>query len=162
MMHSNWLQGLLGRSRCEGVAWQFVKNQIKTGRVARETSEGKDKKSKAIKNADLKGPAITQLIMSIRRKYERRDMKGSKNRRVILLGGTQAICWFCLNIGKLEITGTFSLEELVNHLLVRGTISFYNQNCNFFLLEKAPLLNVTIGLNEQCWRGTISFSAVFH
>ena len=25
MMHSNWLQGLLGQSWCEGVAWQFVK-----------------------------------------------------------------------------------------------------------------------------------------
>ena len=31
---------------------------------------------------------------------------------------------------------TFSLEKLVNHLLVRGTISFYNQKLQLCLLEK--------------------------
>ena len=41
-----------------------------------------------------------------------------------------------LNAGKLEFKRTFSLEELVNDLLVRGTISFYNQRLQFFLLEK--------------------------
>ena len=110
MMHSNWLQvelkGLLGRLRREGVAWQFCKNQIESGRVARETSEGKDK-IKSNKSTDLKGPAVTQLIMSIQRKDERRNMKRSKNWRVTRLGGTQAVCWFCLNIWKLEVTGTF-------------------------------------------------------
>ena len=56
-----------------------------------ETSEGKDK-IKSNKNTDLKGPTVTQLIMSIRRKDERRDMKRSRNRRVTRLGETQAVC----------------------------------------------------------------------
>ena len=110
MMHSNWLQvelkGLLGRPRREGIAWQFCKNQIETGRVARETSEGKDK-IESDKSPDLKGPAVTQLIMSIWRKDEKRDMKRSKNQKVTRLGGAQTIYYLSLNTGKLEFTGTF-------------------------------------------------------
>ena len=40
------------------------KNQIETGKVARETSEGKGK-IKSNKSIDLKGPVVTQLIISI-------------------------------------------------------------------------------------------------
>ena len=77
-------------------------------------------------------------------------------------GETQVVCWFCLNFWKLEVTRTFSLEKLVHHLLVRGTISFYNQKRQLFPAGESEMWNVSMWLNEQCWRGTISFSVVFH
>ena len=43
-------------------------------------SEGKDKKSKATKkNKDLKGPAVTQLIMSMHRKDEKEEYEALGN-----------------------------------------------------------------------------------
>ena len=165
MMHSNWLQvelkGLLGRPWREGVAWHFFKNQIESGRVARETSEGEDK-IKSNNSPDLKGLVVTQLIMSIRRKDERRDMKCSKNRRVTRLGGTQVVCWFCLNIWKLEVTRGFFPGKTCNLMLVRGTISFYNQRLQILPVGGSAVWNMSMWLNEQCWMWTISFSTVPH
>ena len=60
-------------------------------RISRGAGKVKDK-AESNKNAALKGPIVTQLIMRIRRKDERRDMKRSKNQRVTCLGGTQAVC----------------------------------------------------------------------
>ena len=34
-----------------------------------------------------------------------------------MVGEAQAVGWFSLNIGKLEFTGDFSLETLVNYCL---------------------------------------------
>ena len=46
--------------------------------------------------------------------------------KVTRLGAAQTIYYFRLNIGKLELTGDFSLEKTCKLLFVRGTISFYN------------------------------------
>ena len=67
-------------------------------RVSKGAGKVKDK-IESNKGTGLKGPSVTQLIMSLRiRKMKRRDMKRSKNRIVTRLGGTQAVCGFCLNI----------------------------------------------------------------
>ena len=98
MMRSNWLQG---RPRREGVAWQFCKNQIETDRVARETSEGKDK-IKSNKGTYLKGPSVTQLIMSLRRKNEKEGDETPEEPKSHKFGGEHnRSADFGLNIWKL-------------------------------------------------------------
>ena len=66
MTHSNWLQvkpnGLLGQPRCEGVAWS---NRNRQGR--KEDKKKENTKPNATRNAHLKGPAVTQLIMNIQK-----------------------------------------------------------------------------------------------
>ena len=63
------------------------------GRISRGTGKLKNK-IESNKGAALKGLSVTQLIMSMRRKYEKRDMKRSKDRKVTRLGGTQAVYYF--------------------------------------------------------------------
>ena len=58
--------------------------------IARGMGKVKDK-IESNKGAALKGPSVIQLIMSMHRKDEKRDMKRSKNRKVTCLGGTQAV-----------------------------------------------------------------------
>ena len=58
------------------------------------------------------------------KKNGERDTKTLERPKGHALGGNPNDLLFCLNTGKLEVTGTFSLEKLVTHLLVRGTISF--------------------------------------
>ena len=91
--------------------------------------------------------------MIIRRKDERRDMKRSKNRRVTCLGGTQVVYWFCLNIWKLEVMGDFFFRgKTCKPLLVRGTISFYNQKLQFFPIGESVMWNMSMWLmsNVEC------------
>ena len=59
-------------------------------RISRGVGRVKDK-AESNKNAALKGPLVTQWIMSMRRKDEKRDMKRLNNRKVTHLGGTQAV-----------------------------------------------------------------------
>ena len=151
----------MGWPRHEGVAWQFCKNQIKTGRVARETSKGKDK-IESNKSTDLKGPEVTQLIMSIRRKDERRDMKRSKNWRVRRLGGNPSGLLILFKYLKVRSYKGFFPGKTCNLMLVRGTISFYNQRLQIFPVGGSAVWNMSMWLNEQCWMWTISFSVVPH
>ena len=74
-------------------------------------------------------------------------MKRLSNQRVTRLGGAQTIYCLSLNTGKLEFTETFSLEKLVNHLLVRGTILFYNQKLQLMPVGKSVMWNVVIHLS---------------
>ena len=72
------------------------------------------------------------------------DHEHTKNRKVTCLGGAQTIYYLSLNTGKLEFTGTFSLKKLVNHLLVRGTISFYNQKLQILPVGGSAMWNVSM------------------
>ena len=54
----------------------------------------KRQKIESNKGAALKGPSVIQLIMSMHRKDEKRDVKRSKNQKVTHLGGTQAVYCF--------------------------------------------------------------------
>ena len=65
----------------------FGRGRSKTSRIIRRTNEGKDKIT-GDRGARRKGPAGTQLFMSIRRKDGERDMKRSRNRKVIRLEGS--------------------------------------------------------------------------
>ena len=47
-------------------------------------------------------------------------------------------------------------------LVVRGTISFCNNKITILPIGESVVWNVQMWWNEQWWRGTISFSAVFH
>ena len=58
------------------------------GTVVRRTNEGIDNIGEYEMFEGWKGPSITQLIMSIRSKDEERDMKRSRNRKVIRLEGS--------------------------------------------------------------------------
>ena len=60
------------------------------------------------------------------------------------LGGNPNDLLFCLNTEKLEVTRTFSLEKIVNHLLVRGTISFYNQKLQLLPVGESDMWNVSM------------------
>ena len=130
MMHSNWLQvelkELLGWPQHEGIAWQFVK--IKSKPAGSQGRQAKEKtKSKATKYANLKIPSVTQLIMSLRKKDEKEEYERLEESKSHTFGGeTQAVYSFCLNIWKLEVTGTFSQLDLWRHI-VRRTISFCNR-----------------------------------
>ena len=60
------------------------------------------------------------------------------------LGGNPNDLLFCLNTGKLEVTSNFSLEQFVNHLLVRGPILFYNQKLQLFPAGESEMWNVSM------------------
>ena len=112
---------------------------------------GQSKKNKieSNKSADLKGPSVAQLIMSMRRKDEKRDMKRSKNRKVRRLWGNPSDLLFCLNIWKLIARGGFFPWETCNLMLVRGTISFYNQGLQILPVGGSTMWNMSMWLNEQ-------------
>ena len=59
-------------------------------RISRGAGRVKDK-AESNKNAALKGPSVTQSIMSMRRKDEKRDMKHLNNRKFTHLGGTEVV-----------------------------------------------------------------------
>ena len=126
MNDAHWLTA--GRSKrlsyCCG-----AKVQIR-GRISRGMGKVKDK-IKSNKGAALKGPSVTQLIMSMRRKDEKRDMKCSKNWKVTCLGGTQAVYYFVKYL-KVKSDEVFFPGKTCNLMLVRGTISFYNQRLQIF------------------------------
>ena len=135
--------GLGDRSNYRGVEEDgpFGRGRSETNRIIRRTNEGKDKMT-GDRGVGRKGPAVTQLIMSIRRKYGERDMKRSKNRKVTRLGGAQMIYCLSLNTGKLEFTGAFFPGKICNLMLVRGTISFYNQRLQIFPIEGSVMWNM--------------------
>ena len=58
--------------------------------ISRGAGRVKDR-AESNKNVALKGPSVTQLIMSMRRKDEKRDMKCLNNRKLTHLGGTHAV-----------------------------------------------------------------------
>ena len=96
MMLVVWLQvGSGDRSNYRSVEEDrpFGRGRFETSKIIRRTNEGKDKMT-GDRGASLKGPAVTQPIMSMRRKDERRDMKHSKNQKVTRLGRTQAVYYF--------------------------------------------------------------------
>ena len=71
---------------CITTAWK-----VQIGdRISRGVGRVKDK-AESNKNAALKGPSVTQSIMSMHRKDEKRDMKRLNNRKVTHLGGTQVV-----------------------------------------------------------------------
>ena len=74
----------------------------------------------------------------------KKNLKRWRDWKVTRLGGAQTIYCLSLNTGKLEFTGDFSLEKLVNHLLVRGTISFYNQKLQLLLVGETTMWNVSM------------------
>ena len=69
---------------------------------------------------------------------------------------------FCISIGELDREGAFSQWDLWKTCCVRGTISFCNNIIKIFPVGESAVWNVQMWWNEQCWRGTILFSAVFH
>ena len=163
MMLVVWLQvGSGDRSNYRGVEENglFGRGRSETSRIMRRTNEGKDKMN-GDKGAALEGPAVTQPIMSMHRKdrgiWSVEELKGQTFRGK-LKWSTVVVKYLKVRLRK----GTFSLEKLVNHLLVRGTISFYNQRLQLLPAGESEMWNLSMGLNEQCWRGTILFWAMFH
>ena len=55
------------------------------------------------KNADLKGPTVTQLIMNRRRKMERGIRNAEETERSCVGGGNLNDLLFCLNTRNLEV-----------------------------------------------------------
>ena len=78
------------------------------------------------------------------------------------VGEAQGFCCFCIKRGKWERIGGFFLGKTCEPLFVRGTTSFYNKKFEILPIGEGVVWNVWMWLNEQCWRGTISFSIVFH
>ena len=100
------------------------------GKISRGTGKVKDK-IESNKGIALKGPSVTQLIMSMHRKDEKRDMKRSKNRKVTRFGGNQAVYYFVKYL-KVKSDEGFFPRKTCNLMLVRGTISFYKPESENF------------------------------
>ena len=58
--------------------------------------------------------------------------------------------------------GGFFPGKTCNLILVRGTISFYNQRLQILPVGGSAVWNMSMWLNEQCWMWTILFSAMPH
>ena len=145
MMHVVWLQVVSGdwSNYCGAKGDRpFGRGIAETSRIARRTS-GIEDKSSSDKGIDLKGPSVTQLIMSLRRKDAKEGYEMLEEPKSHTFGGNPSGLRICLNIWKLEVIGTFSLEKLVNHLLVRGTISFYNQKLQLLPAGESEMWNVS-------------------
>ena len=135
MMDSNWLQeelkGLLGRPRREGVAWQFSKksNRNRQSRKGDKRRKRQNQKQQKHRSERSSGYSANHEHMKKRWKEGYETLEEPKSHT---FGETQAVCWFCLNIWKLEVTGGFFPRKLVNLLLVRGTTSFYKPESENF------------------------------
>ena len=68
---------------------------------------------------------------------------------------------FGISMGEWDRNGAFP-EETCELLFVRGTTSFCNNKITILPIGESTMWNVQIWWNEPCWRGTISFSAMFH
>ena len=66
---------------------------------------------------------------------------------------------FGISMGEWDKNGAFR-KETCELLVVRGTTSFCNNRITILTVGESAMWNVQMWWNEQCWRGTISFSAV--
>ena len=64
---------------------------------------------------------------------------------------------FKLKYVKVRTYGSFFPGKTCYLMLVRGTISFYNQRLQILPVGGSALWNMSMWLNEQCWMWTISF-----
>ena len=121
----------------------FDRGRAETNMITRKTNEGKDRMNRD-RDLDLKGLSVTHLIMGVcrRDRKEGSEMFEGLESHTLWSSPNDLLC--SLNIVKIGLRKDFFHGKLVNHFLVRGTISFYNQNCNFCLLEKAQLWDVSI------------------
>ena len=76
--------------------------------------------------------------------------------------GQPKIFSFGIGIGELDTKKGLFPSENFEKLVVRGTILFCNNIITILPVGESAMWNVQMWWNEQCWRGTISFSAVFH
>ena len=78
------------------------------------------------------------------------------------LGEAQTFLPFYISIGELDREKGPFPSETCEKIVVRGTISFCNNIITILPVGESAVWNVQMWWNEQCWRGTISFSAMFH
>ena len=74
---------------------------------------------------------------------------------------TKRLGWFLYKWKEREGSGIFA-GETCELLVVRGTTLFCNNKITILPIGESTVWNVQMWWNEQCWRGTILFSAVFH
>ena len=142
MNDSQWLiagrtQGTIGATTWWRRSWQFVKNQIETNRVAREMSKGKDKKMKATKTKIWKVQQLLNWSWAYEEKMERGIWNARRTEKSHIWGepNRSADLFKYLKVRSYK-DFFFPWGKFVNHLLVRGTISFYDQKLQFPLSEK--------------------------
>ena len=129
MMLVIWLQvGSGDRSSCCG-----AKGAEPFGRD--ETNEGKDK-MRVDKGATMKGPSVTQPIMSMRRKDRKEGSETFKGLESHTFGGRPNDLLCSLNIGKLELRRDFFPGK---------TCKLFSCKRNYFVLQ----LETT---TFACWR----------
>ena len=83
-------------------------------------------------------------IMSTHGKDKMVILDGFEEPKDHTVGAAQAVGWFSLNIGKLELTGVFSPGQTCELLFVRGTISFYNEKLQILPVEEGAMWNVSM------------------
>ena len=155
------LKGLFKLPRCEGIARCFLE-KVEPWPAGSQEGQTKEKTKWIATKAQTR--KIDQLLIKSWMCTENKIGRWSilRDRKVIRLGVSQAVCSFSLNIWKLELTRGFSPGKKCNLMIVRGTISFYNQRLQIFPVGGSAMWNVSMWLNERCWMWTISFSAVSH
>ena len=133
MMHIVWLQVVsrdwLNYCGAKGDG-PFCRGIAETSRIARGTS-GIEDKAVATKAQTWK---VRQWLTRSWVCAEKKDLKRSRDWRVTRLGVAQTICCCSLNNGKLELKKGFFPGKTCNLMLVRGTISFYNQRLQICIL----------------------------
>ena len=88
--------------------------------------------------------SVTKHIMSAHRKDKSRDLKRFEGPKGHTLGAAQVVNGFSLNIQKLELTKGFFPWKTCKLLLVRGTISFYNQKLQILPVGESAMWNVSM------------------
>ena len=161
MMQVVWLQVVSGDwSNYYGAKGDgpFGRGIAETSKIARSTS-GIEDKAVATKAQTWK---VRQWLTRSWVCAEKKDLKRSRDWRVTRLGAAQTIGCCILNTWKLELR---------RHFFPGRTCKPFACKRNYFVLQsetatfpggEREMWNVSMWLNEQCWRGTISFSAVFH
>ena len=107
-------------------------------RISRGAGKVKDKMN-SDRDTDLKGPSVTHPTMGVCRKDRKEGSETFKGLESHTFGGRPNDLLCSLNIGKLELRRGFFPRKLVNHLLVRGTISFYNQKTAIFPVGESAM-----------------------
>ena len=112
-------------------------------RVSRGTGKVKDK-IESNKGTDLKGPSVTQLIMSLRRKDAKEGYEMLEEPKSHTFGGNPSGLLILFKYLKVRSYKEFFPGKTCNLMLVRGTISFYNQRLQILPVGGSALWNMSM------------------
>ena len=112
-------------------------------RISRGVGKVKDK-IESNKGADLKSPSVTQPIMSLRRKDEKEGYETFEEPKSHTFGGNPSGLLFLFKYLKVRSDKGFFPGKTCNLMLVRGTISFYDQRLQILPVGESVMWNISM------------------